>query len=331
MIGATMTSAWGKSKGLGFKAVATTLKIFMNSTAQKDWDVFISHASEDKESFVRPLAVALRSLGVSVWYDEFSLRLGDSLSASIDKGLAGSKFGLVIVSQSFLSKQWPQYELRGLVHRDVYEGRVIIPIWHGVTREQMVAFSPSLADKVAIITAGSSAQDVSLKLLCELRPDLYEKHPRSQLERLANGEAIAELQQNIEDMEQELAAVHEELAEYRCTYCGAPESSRNAAPLDEEQRDWGTVQSFGCGHQTIDGFLQHPCPKDPRFPTFDDYELVFTRQDSPSSEWWCYAKPKTEMARMVSLGGAPGKTKEQAAARVRDQYDWEIRPQQWYR
>jgi hypothetical protein len=302
----------------------------MNSPAQKDWDAFISHASEDKE-FVRPLAVALRSLGVSVWYDEFSLRLGDSLSASIDKGLAGSKFGLVVISQSFLSKQWPQYELRGLVHRDVYEGRVIIPIWHGVTREQVMAFSPPLADKVAIITAGSSAQDVSHKLLCELRPDLYEKHPRSQLERLANGEAIAELQQNIEDMELELNAVHEELAEYRCPYCGAPESSRNEAALDEEQRDWGTVQSFGCGHQIIEGFLQRPCPKDPRFPKFDDYELVFELEGSLSSEWRCHAKPKTEMARMVHLSGAPGKTKEQAAARVRDQYDWKIRPQQWYR
>jgi hypothetical protein len=315
---------------LGFKAVATTLKTFMNNPAQKDWDAFISHAFEDKE-FVRPLAVALRSLGVSIWYDEFSLRLGCSLSASIDKGLAGSKFGLVVISQSFLSKQWPQYELRGLVCRDVYEGRVLIPIWHGVTREQVMAFSAPLADKVALLTAGSSAQDVSLKLLCELRPDLYEKHPRYQLERLANGEAIAELQQNIEDMEQELNAVHEELAEYRCPYCGAPESSRNEAPLDEEERDWGTVQSFGCGHQIIEGFLQRPCPKDPQFPKFDDYELVFELEGGPSSEWWCHASPKNKMARMVHLSGAPGKTKEQAAARVRDQYDWKIRPQQWYR
>jgi len=57
------------------------------------WDVFICHASEDKDAFVRPLAVALRQLGVSVWYDEFSLEVGDSISRSIDKGLAESAYG----------------------------------------------------------------------------------------------------------------------------------------------------------------------------------------------------------------------------------------------
>ena len=60
---------------------------------RKPWDVFVSHASEDKDAFVRPLAAALQSLGVSIWYDEFSLRVGDSLSRSIDKGIAGSRLG----------------------------------------------------------------------------------------------------------------------------------------------------------------------------------------------------------------------------------------------
>ena len=58
--------------------------------AAPQWDAFISHAWEDKESFVRPLAHRLTALGALVWYDEFSLKLGDSLSSSIDKGLAGS-------------------------------------------------------------------------------------------------------------------------------------------------------------------------------------------------------------------------------------------------
>jgi hypothetical protein len=100
----------------------------------KQWDVFISHASEDKEQFVRPLSVALVRLGVSVWYDEFTLRLGDSLSRSIDKGLAGSNFGLVIISRNFITKSWPEYELRGLVSREIHEDRIILPIWHGITR-----------------------------------------------------------------------------------------------------------------------------------------------------------------------------------------------------
>jgi len=82
------------------------------------WDAFISHAWEDKESFVRPLAHALTALGAAVWYDEFSLRLGDSLSASIDKGLAGSRYGIVVLSKAFIAKRWPQRELQGLVKRN---------------------------------------------------------------------------------------------------------------------------------------------------------------------------------------------------------------------
>lgn len=92
-----------------------------------EYDVFISHASEDKDSFVRPLAVALQSLGVSVWFDEFPLRPGDSLSRSIDKGISSSEHGLVVVSQNFLQKPWPEYELRGLVNREIEQDSKIIP------------------------------------------------------------------------------------------------------------------------------------------------------------------------------------------------------------
>ena len=81
----------------------------------KKYDVFICYASEDKDSFVRPLAQALQSLGVSVWYDEFSLRLGDSLSGSIDKGIADSEHGVVVLSDAFFEKKWPRRELSGLV------------------------------------------------------------------------------------------------------------------------------------------------------------------------------------------------------------------------
>jgi len=187
----------------------------------KKWDVFISHASEDKETFVRPLAIALRKLGVTVWYDEFSLRIGDSLSRSIDKGLAGSVFGIVVISPSFIVKPWPEYELRGLVAREIHEDRVILPIWHGVTRDKILDFSPSLADKVAINTAGLDAGDVAIQVLREVRPDLYAKHPRGELERIANGEALSELQEEIERIRDELNATQEELSEYRCPHCNA--------------------------------------------------------------------------------------------------------------
>ena len=116
------------------------------------WHVFISHASEDKESVARPLALALQALGMEVWLDDFELTLGDSLRRSIDRGLSSSKFGVVILSRDFFSKEWPNRELDGLAAREDGKEKVILPIWHGVSREDVVAFSPPLADRLAVST-----------------------------------------------------------------------------------------------------------------------------------------------------------------------------------
>ena len=75
------------------------------NASNSEWDVFISHASEDKDDFVRPLADALRARGFSVWFDELTLKVGDSLRRSIDRGLARSRFGVVVVSPNFLNKE----------------------------------------------------------------------------------------------------------------------------------------------------------------------------------------------------------------------------------
>jgi hypothetical protein len=92
------------------------------------WDAFISHATEDKDNFVRPLAHALSALGAKVWYDELSLKIGDSLSASIDKGLAESRFGIVVLSPAFMSKGWPKRELQGLVACEMDGRSTILPL-----------------------------------------------------------------------------------------------------------------------------------------------------------------------------------------------------------
>ena len=117
------------------------------------WDVFISHASEDKEDFVRPLARALRARGLSVWFDELTLTVGDSLRRSIDRGLARSRFGVVVISPHFLDKEWPQRELDGLAAREVDGTKVILPVWHNITAEQLRARSPMLADRIATLSS----------------------------------------------------------------------------------------------------------------------------------------------------------------------------------
>jgi len=92
-------------------------------------------------------------LGYAVWYDEFELKLGDSLRRKIDQGLKDSKFGIVILSPSFFAKNWPQYELSALTAVEIEFGRtVIIPVWHDVVKKDVLNFSPALADKVAVVS-----------------------------------------------------------------------------------------------------------------------------------------------------------------------------------
>lgn len=123
------------------------------NTVEERWDVFISHASEDKDAFVRPFARALREAGLRVWYDEFTLSLGDSLRRSIDRGLARSRFGIVVLSPSFFAKDWPQRELDGLVGLEVEGRKVILPLWHNIDLAGVRGYSPTLADRVAGLTS----------------------------------------------------------------------------------------------------------------------------------------------------------------------------------
>ena len=116
------------------------------------WDVFISHASEDKDEVARPLAEALRKKGLRVWYDEYSLKLGDSLRRSIDAGLGKSTYGIVILSKNFFAKDWPQKELDGLDAKERDGKKVILPIWHDVTKEDVEKYSPMLAGRLAVRT-----------------------------------------------------------------------------------------------------------------------------------------------------------------------------------
>lgn len=127
----------------------------------KVYDVFISHASEDKDEVVRELANSLINQGLDVWFDEMALRIGDSLRQKIDKGLASSKVGLVVLSPAFIKKGWTNYELDGIVTKAVSGEQVLLPIWHNITKQQVVDFSPSLADKVARSTATHTINEIS--------------------------------------------------------------------------------------------------------------------------------------------------------------------------
>ena len=144
----------------------------VDSNDPTTWDVFISHASEDKDDIARPLYEELTAIGLSVWFDEATLRLGDSLRRKIDEGVARSAFGIVIISPAYIAKSWTQYELDGIVTMTVSGQQNILPIWHRITREEVQAHSPSLADKVARKTGDYTVSQIAREIADRVRPDL---------------------------------------------------------------------------------------------------------------------------------------------------------------
>jgi Leucine-rich repeat (LRR) protein len=118
----------------------------------KRWDVFVSHASEDKDAVAIPLVAALRRAGLRVWLDKHTLRIGDSIREQIDEGLSESRFGVVIFSENFLNKEWPKRELNGLMALEDEGRKVILPVWHEISRKRVAQFSPILADRLAADT-----------------------------------------------------------------------------------------------------------------------------------------------------------------------------------
>ncbi|HEY7769365.1 toll/interleukin-1 receptor domain-containing protein [Longimicrobium sp.] len=123
----------------------------LEDSAGPTYDVFISHAWEDKDTIARPLYTALVERGATVWFDEATLMLGDSLRRSIDRGLARCRFGVVVLSPDFLAKEWPQRELDGLVARETVSGeKAILPLWHRLDAKSVAQYSPTLADRLAV-------------------------------------------------------------------------------------------------------------------------------------------------------------------------------------
>lgn len=141
----------------------------------KKYDCFISHASEDKEDFVRPLVKELQKHGLEVWYDEFELRWGNSIRKTIDKGLSDSTCGIVVLSHNFFNKNWPQTELDALYTIKDSRGQdLIIPIWHNITKEEVTKYSSIIAS----LFAGKSTEDMKIivdniqKIVNELKKNI---------------------------------------------------------------------------------------------------------------------------------------------------------------
>lgn len=120
----------------------------------KSYDVFISHSSEDKDDYVDELVKALKQEGIKVWYDSDSIGWGESIRQEIDKGLIYSKFGIVVLSPSFIKKYWTEYELDGILRKEANSGiQTILPIWHNLTADEVIKYSLSLSGRLAMNTS----------------------------------------------------------------------------------------------------------------------------------------------------------------------------------
>jgi len=155
-------------------------------SGNEEYDVFISHASEDKESFADELYNELKVAGIKVWYDALSIVWGDSLRAKIDDGLKKSKFGIVVISKDYIRKGWTQYELDALFQIEMTNGKTILPVWHNITKDEVQAFSPTLAGRKAMSTAMFTIKEITDELIKLLgKSDVIEQD--TETEDKANG------------------------------------------------------------------------------------------------------------------------------------------------
>jgi hypothetical protein len=131
-----------------------------------EYDVFVSHAWEDKDSFVDEFVAELSALDVRVWYDKEKIAWGDSMRSRIDDGLAKSKFGVVLISPNYIAdgKYWTKTELDGLFQLESLSGKTILPIWHNITKKEVTEYSPIIAGRRAMTTATMTPKEIATEL-----------------------------------------------------------------------------------------------------------------------------------------------------------------------
>ena len=147
---------------------STYLAVMQKENAQMlERDVFISHAYEDKAAVAKELADRLLAAGINVWHDEYEVKLGQDLLYKIDEGLVHSQFGVIIFSPDFFAakKTWTAKEYSGLVAgEDTDKEKRIIPVWHNITREEIAKKSPTIANRLALLTSKMSVEEMAKKI-----------------------------------------------------------------------------------------------------------------------------------------------------------------------
>lgn len=144
--------------------------------SDEEYDVFVSHAWEDKEGFVDEFVEELEKLDIKVWYDKQRIKWGDSMRGRIDNGLKKSKFGIAVISLDYIAdgKYWTKAELDGLFQLESINGKTLLPIWHNITKQQVINYSPIIANKKAMTTASMTAEEIAKEMQSLLSDEVEE-------------------------------------------------------------------------------------------------------------------------------------------------------------
>ncbi len=133
----------------------------MPERISKEWDFFISHASEDKQQAALPLTAELENREFKVWLDKFVLQPGEPVEEKISAGLNNCYYGIVVLSPNFLRKDWPTRELNTLLAVEKIDARRrILTIRHNISKEQLGRLAPRMVTRTNISTG------IGMKSIC---------------------------------------------------------------------------------------------------------------------------------------------------------------------
>lgn len=139
-----------------------------------EYDVFISHSSLDKKDVVNELVECLRNLGVKVWVDTTNVSWGSALRGSMDEGLKKARYGIVILSPNYIAEDryWTKAEMDALFQLESAAGKkILLPVWHRLTKEEVLAFSPLIASRNALNTANMSVAEIAIQVAKVIRTE----------------------------------------------------------------------------------------------------------------------------------------------------------------
>ena len=139
------------------------------------YDAVISFASEDRDNFVIPLIQFLERFGIKLWYDDYVLNCDRDIRNSILEGISSAEHGILVLSDHFISKEFPVYEAIQMIQKEQSRGFDVIPICHGISQKTVLKHFPSLNNHHFLETSEKDIANIGLRIIEKIRPDIFRK------------------------------------------------------------------------------------------------------------------------------------------------------------